>query len=166
MKPDTLRVLAPSRILFLCGGVIDLAVTPPAALRDHFYRNATSSSPNYQVVLSEDAEPLTTDAGYSDLLSFESDIAQVVGLILLFAESAGSLAELGAFAASPTIAPSLLAILDDYYYDQSSFIRNGPVKYLENEYGDEWILVLERAEIGISSTGTLERVDAVTLAAR
>jgi hypothetical protein len=52
------------------------------------------------------------------------------GAILLFAESAGSLAELGAFAALKTVAPSLIAVLSDYYYEQSSFIRNGPVKYL------------------------------------
>jgi hypothetical protein len=59
------------------------------------------------------------------------------------------LAELGAFAALKTVAPSLLAVLDDYFYSQVSFIRNGPVRYLENAYGEEWILVLDRREIGI-----------------
>jgi len=107
------------------------------------------------------ANPLTTDANYTGLLSFESDIAQVVGLIVLFVESAGSLAELGAFAASRTIAPSLLAILDDFYYAQSSFVRNGPVKHLEIHQGEESILVLERDEIGISATGDIANINAV-----
>ena len=107
------------------------------------------------------ANPLTTDANYTVLLSFESDIAQVVGLNVLFVESAGSLAELGAFAASRTIAPSLLAILDDFYYAQSSFVRNGPVKHLEIHQGEESILVLERDEIGISATGDIANINAV-----
>src|SRR5436190_6776347 len=104
MLPESVRVRAPSSIVFLCGGVIDARLDPPTALRDAFYRSIKTAPPAYTVVLAEDANPLTTDAGYGDLLSFESDIAQVVGLILLFAESAGSLAELGAFAALPTVA--------------------------------------------------------------
>jgi len=105
MLPESVRVRAPSSIVFLCGGVIDARLDPPTALRDAFYRSIKTAPPAYTVVLAEDANPLTTDAGYGDLLSFESDIAQVVGLILLFAESAGSLAELGAFAASQPLHP-------------------------------------------------------------
>lgn len=144
---------------------MDSSSNPPTTLRDAFYRVAQASSPTYRIILAEEATPLTADAGYGDLLSFESDIAQVVGLILLFAESAGSLAELGAFAALKTVAPSLLAILDDFYYGQSSFIRNGPVKFLENEYGDDWILVIERGDLGIGTGGSNASLDAVKLGA-
>jgi hypothetical protein len=149
MNPASFRVHAPSMIVFLCGGAIDLSVSPPKMLRDAFYRITQAAPPNYKVILAEDAHPLTTEAGYKDLFSFESDIAQLVGLIVLFAESAGSLAELGAFSALETVAPSLLAVLDDFYYNQISFIRNGPVRFLENEYGDDWILVLDREELQI-----------------
>jgi hypothetical protein len=155
MKLDTLRVHAPSSIVFLCGGAIDATLDSPAVLRDAFYRIATNEGVPYKIILAEAAKPLTDDAGYSDLLSFESDIARVVGLILLFAESAGSLAELGAFAALDAVAPSLLAVLDDYYYDQESFIVQGPVRYLEKHHGDEAIHVLDRQEIGIGEDGNL-----------
>lgn len=150
---------APTTVVFLCGGAIDGTLDPPVALRDAFYRIVSTAPPAYSLVLAEGAVPLTAEAGYKDLFSFESDIAQLVGLILLFAESAGSLAELGAFAALKTVSPRVLAVLDDFYYNQVSFIRNGPVLFLENEHGEEWVIVLDRADVGISDNGTLENLN-------
>lgn len=165
MKPDSLRVHAPTSVVFLCGGLIEPALSSPVMLRDAFFRIARSTTLTYKVVLAEDAEPLTADAAYRDLFMFESDIAQVVGLILLFAESPGSLAELGAFAALRTVAPSLLAVLDDYYYEQVSFIRNGPVRFLENEHGEEWILVLDRKDVGMDERGRISSFNRAALSA-
>jgi hypothetical protein len=164
MESETLRVHAPSKIVFLCGGIVDETNEKPVYLRDAFYRSVRNTQ-TYKIILAEDAEPLTPDAGYKDLFSFESDIAQVVGLIILFAESPGSLAELGAFAALPTVSPSLLAIVDDYYYGQKSFIRDGPLRYLENVHGEEWIHTLDRSDIGICSEGRLDRLDTAALTA-
>ena len=96
MDPENIRVHPPSRVIFLCGGVIESPPTPPKMLRDAFYRLTQIVKPQYKIVLAEDAKPLTQDAGYKDLFLFESDIAQIVGLILLFVESPGSFAELGA----------------------------------------------------------------------
>lgn len=154
--PESIRVHPPSSIVFLCGGKLEDQTSPPKMLRDVFYRLVPGAGQKFRIILAEDATPLNTDAGYSDLLSFESDIAQVVGLILLFVESPGSLAELGAFAALDTIAPSLLAVLDDHYYAQSSFIRNGPLKFLETKYGEEWVAVLERKHVGIAEGGGIQ----------
>lgn len=132
-------------------------------LRDAFYRMALDAHAAYKIVLAEDAKPLTSDAGYKDLFEFESDIAQLVGLILLFAESAGSLAELGAFAAIESVAPRLLAVLDDYYYKENSFIRNGPIAFLEHRHGEEWVHVLERAELRIADDGSISNINAPLL---
>ena len=140
----------------MCGGVIADATLAPASRRDALYRALSVAAPQYQIILAETATPLTTEAGYKDLFSFESDIAQVVGLILLFVESPGSFAELGAFAALKSVAPRVLAIVDDFFYNQKSFIHNGPILHLENEYGEESILELNRKEIGISDDGGLE----------
>lgn len=163
IKPESLRVHAPSVVVFLCGGAIDKNQTPPLFLRDAFLRGIEGMPLGFKIILAEDAKPLTTEAGYADLFQFESDIAQIVGLILLFAESPGSLAELGAFAALKEVAPRILAVLDDFYYNIVSFIRNGPVAYLENRYGEEWITVLERGYVGISEGNSLENLNSEIL---
>jgi hypothetical protein len=160
IRGDSLRVRAPNDVVFLCGGVIDESLERPAVLRDTFYRISKEAAPPYKIMLAEEANPLTADADYEDLLSFESDIAQVVGLILLFVESAGSLAEFGAFAALDTVSPSLLAVLNDYYYDRESFVRNARIKFLENKYGEEWIVSLDTADLGITSDGSIRGINA------
>lgn len=137
---------------------------PPRALRDAFHRAIQGQVQGFSIILAEGAKPLEAEAGYTDLFQFESDIAQIVGLILLFAESAGSLAELGAFAALETVSPRLLAVLDDFYYNEVSFIRNGPVRYLENKHGEEWITVLERSHLGIDDHGDITNLNATALA--
>lgn len=120
---------------------------PPKMLRDAFFRISRTRASNFTLILAEDADPLTEAAGYSDLLSFESDIAQVAGLIVLFVESAGSLAELGAFAALETVAPSLLAVLTEHHYSQISFVKNGPIKFLEDKHGYEWVVSLDKDDV-------------------
>lgn len=159
IEPLSVRIHAPTKVLFLCGGEEDGESEIPLSLRDAFYRIAKDRALDYEIVLAEGAKPLEADAGYQDLFQFESDIAQVVALILLFAESPGSLAELGAFSAIETIAPSLLAVSDDFYYDRVSFIRNGPIRFLENKYGEEWINILERADVGIGQEGEIDALN-------
>lgn len=150
MDPNSIRVHAPDYVVFLCGGALTKATQKPKGFRDVFFRAKKAIPSDYRIILAEEAEPLKVDAGYGDLLSFESDIAQVVGLIVLFVESAGSLAELGAFSALPQVSPSLLVIVTDSHYAQSSFIRNGPIKALENSHGDSAILSLDSNALGIT----------------
>ena len=153
INAETLKVHVPSKVVFLCGGAIDTDVPPtaPKMLRDVYYRHRRGylSSLPFRLILAEDAQPFFADAGYNDLLSFEADIAQIVGLIVLFVESAGSFAELGAFSALPTIAPNLLAVMLDHYYEQQSFIKHGPITFLENRYGEEAVLSLDMSSLGI-----------------
>lgn len=165
MDPGTLRVHAPSSVVFLCGGAINPTLSPPLMLRDAFLRIVRLSVPSYTVILAEDAKPLVADAGYDNLLLFESDIAQVVGQILLFVESPGSLAELGAFAALDAVSPRLLVVLDEYYYNQSSFVKQGPLRYLEIKQGEESIVALDRASVGIGDDGTIAGLDTANFAA-
>lgn len=163
----SLRVHVPSRVVFLCGGAISDVdpPVPPTMLRDVYYRHRKPELGQlpFRIVLAEEADPLTTEAGYNDLLSFESDIAQIVGLIVLFVESAGSFAELGAFSALETIAPNLLAVILDHYYDQKSFIKNGPIKYLESRHGEDSVLSIELSELGIADATDIASVEPLAL---
>ncbi|MCK1386807.1 retron St85 family effector protein [Bradyrhizobium sp. 21] len=165
MDPVALRVHAPSSVVFLCGGAINAALSTPLMLRDAFLRIVHVTAPRYNVILAEDAKPLVADAGYDNLLLFESDIAQVVGQILLFVESPGSLAELGAFAALDTVSPRLLVVLDEHYYNQSSFVKQGPLRYLEIRQGEESIVALDRVSVGIDASGSIAGLNSSNFAA-
>lgn len=161
---DSLRVSLPSKTIFLCGGKLEVEPNPPQSLRDAFFRQLRLSPRDYRVILAEEAEPLSPDGLYDDLFRFESDFAQIVSLIVLFVESAGSLAEFGAFAALEPVAARLLPAVKDHYYNQKSFIKDGPVRFLETNHGDEAVLILESGHLGLpANSDTLEGLDAPRL---
>jgi hypothetical protein len=130
---ERLRVKPPRRFIFFCGGKIELTKRPQS-LRDFLCRKFADRSAikDGHIVLAESATGLFRDSRYNDLIAFEADIAQISDIVLLVAESAGSLTELGAFSIHPEIAPHLLIFIRDDYYNAESFIRHGPVRSLEN----------------------------------
>ena len=62
----------------------------------------------YLTILAEDLNAFFPEGEYKDILKFETDIAQICDLIILFSESYGSAAELGAFSMIEEIARRLL----------------------------------------------------------
>lgn len=100
----------------------------PQSLRDYIYRTNRPGSSNFRFVLAEQANELYRDTKYHDLITFEEDIARIASLVVVIAESPGSLAELGAFASSPPIRPSLRILIQELYAADESFIRFGPVE--------------------------------------
>ncbi|KKC36533.1 hypothetical protein WH87_14200 [Devosia epidermidihirudinis] len=101
------------------------------------------------MMLAEQLNAFFPKGNYKDILTFEAHIAQISELIVLFSESFGSAAELGAFAMVPDIAHRLLVVIDDEHFNANSFISLGPIRALENEFGPTSICVLNRNEIGI-----------------
>ena len=165
INAETLRVHAPTPVVFLFGGPTNGAAAAPLSQRDAFSRIFSAGGlTGCRLVLAEAANPTSMKVGYHELLSFETDISGVVSLILLFCESAGSLAELGSFSAIPPIAERLLVVIDDFFYGQSSFVRNGPIAHIENKYGDERVLVVDRADVGIDAEGSAAKIDLAKLA--
>lgn len=124
-----LRVRRPSKFVFLCGGVIlPDGAGPSVNLRDFLWRKMSVGSAGTAYVLAESAQQLYRDSGYSDLISFEEDIARISAVVLVISESAGSLAELGAFCSNPIISPVLRVLISETNFTQESFIRWGPVE--------------------------------------
>lgn len=124
-----LRIKRPTKFVFLCGGAILKDVEPPAInLRDFLWRKCGLESTSFSYVLAESAQQLYRDSGYTDLISFEEDIARIAAVVLVISESAGSLAELGAFCSNPVISPVLRVIISENNFNQESFIRWGPVE--------------------------------------
>jgi hypothetical protein len=162
----SLHVRAPSPIILLCGGPIDVETPKPESLREAFtlvYGRATLK--DYATVTPEEFKIFAPDGNYQDWLSFESEFAQIVDLIVLFSESYGSVAELGAFAMVPEIALRLLVVMDDKNYGDSSFIKLGPVRRLEDKYGKSAVCVLNRQDINISDITKVADVNLDSFAA-
>ena len=73
-------------------------------------------------------------SGYDDLLTFERDACHLAKAIVLFSESEGSLAELGALAVDDSIVNRLIVVIENKYLDENhrnSFINLGPLRRAE-----------------------------------
>lgn len=126
------RFNVPFRSLFLCGGVRADGTERATSLRDYLYRKRGMRL-KANVVFAEDANQIYRDTKYSDLISFEEDIARIVSCVLVIVESPGSFAELGAFSMNATISKSLRVIVQTKFAEAESFIRFGPIQKIRNE---------------------------------
>ncbi len=70
-------------------------------------------------------------------------------MIILFCESEGSLAELGAFAVIDEIAQRLFVVVREKHWEEMSFIKLGPLRLIEHEHGRESIYVIDDEHVGI-----------------
>jgi len=165
---NSVRVHAPSPILFLCGGKTNVTAAHPSSLREAFTRvfYGRPKFERYAMLMAEDVNVFFPRGNYKDILRFEADIAQISDLIVLFSESFGSAAELGAFSMVEEIALRLLVVIDDKHYGDVSFITLGPIRSLENNQGDTSICVLNRADINIHSIENVSNVNLATFGDR
>lgn len=164
---NSIRVYAPAPVLLLCGGTLGVGEPVAPSLREAFTRVfGREPFSRYSMLLAEQVNAFFPDGDYRDILSFEADLAQISELIVLFSESYGSAAELGAFAMVEEIAKRLLVIIDDHNYAEKSFIRLGPVKSLELRYGDSSVCVLNRADLQIENIARLTTLDVGVLTNR
>lgn len=133
---EELRGCRPADFVFLCGGYAEDSANPPyVSLRHYLLRHsAFVKKIKGYLVLAEDAQKIFDDNYYDDLISFEEDIARAASLIAIIAESAGSLAELGAFASILQLSRRTCVIQQKEFEAQRSFITLGPVKRMLNSY--------------------------------
>lgn len=149
---EHIHVEAPTEIIFLCGGAYGNISDPKIlSMRDAFLKVLKFPAVGSRdVILAED---ITRDSGfaehYRDILEFETDLAQITDLILLFCESEGSFAELGSFASIEEIAQRILVVIRDHYWNQNSFITLGPLRFLNRNY-EASVFVLEDEAVGIA----------------
>ena len=132
---ERLTVIRPSKEIFLCGGVISTEQKAKRkSVRDYIYKILQRSNRlGANIILAEAANEIYRVADYRDLISFEEDVAKLVSLIVLIAESPGSLAELGAFASIDYIRRKLRVIVKQQHADEISFIRSDPIERLRRD---------------------------------
>ncbi|WP_296592117.1 retron St85 family effector protein [Methylophaga sp.] len=125
--------------IFTCGGEVNpLAIVSPS-FRDRFLHYTAKKHPIIYsgVVLAEAFKDYFRDNFYTDLLVFESDIAQLSSVILVFLESPGSLVELGMFCSKPQSYKKLVIVADrDKVEAQDSFIYLGPLEYIKRKHSN------------------------------
>lgn len=160
---DNLHVHAPTDVVLLCGGEVNITSRQPTSLRDAFLRIKHNPPLNKLTFrLAEEANIYGPNSNYSNWMDFESDLAQICQLILLFCESNGSLAELGTFASIDEVARKLSILIDSYNNSQKSYIKYGPIEAVTKEHGTERLFVMHLADLGLE---TIEKVAQVDLAA-
>jgi len=108
-----------------------------ASLRESFWRKTLASIPmaarpwQKDLDIPENHEGWWAFSGYSDLLSFERDSCYLARAIILFPESPGSIAELGALAVDDWIVDRLLVVVQRQFLEDAtrqSFLNLGPLK--------------------------------------
>nr|WP_281410105.1 retron St85 family effector protein [Phyllobacterium myrsinacearum] len=161
VDPDNIRVYQPTSLVLVCGGAMNSGATPPPSLREAFLRLIYEGpfKGKYRPLIAEEVINLFDDGGYSDFLTLETDIAQICSLIIVFSESFGSAAELGAFATSKEIAKRTLVVIGDHEYNQKSFIKYGPIRSLEKSYGANSICVIKPKDIGVENLKNLNNIN-------
>ena len=127
------RVALTHPILFLCGGQVDVKSPAPTSVRGALveYLHKAQCHLADSITLAEDFKDWIHDSVYKDLLAFESDIAHISSLIVIILESPGALAELGLFVKNKSLNYKILVFVRQDHYEENSFIRLGPLRYLQ-----------------------------------
>ena len=130
----------PNRIWVFGGPVAENTQEPSESLRDSFWRHTLNAIPpqNWFVDLDrpENHQGWWAFSGYDDLLEFERDACYLARKTILFSESPGAHAELGALALDDSILPRLFVVVQNQYLNEGtreSFLNLGPIKRALNK---------------------------------
>jgi hypothetical protein len=136
VKVSQCRILNTPDLIFLCGGrTSDQRHSGPSyqSVRDYFFRYIRTNHSDIakRVRLAEEINDWFDQGVFTDLLELEEYLADLSDVIILFVESPGSIAELGAFAASDTVRPKILTVINSLHPGRS-FIADGPIRRLRS----------------------------------
>lgn len=120
--------------------MLDDQGNPHPSLRRSFWdKSIDASCPHFEwladLIRPEDYPEWWAFSGYSDLLEFERDACHLARATVLFAESPGSLAELGALAVDNSLVKSLLVVVQETHTLERSFLKLGPLTRVERNQG-------------------------------
>lgn len=105
----------------------------PKSQRDAFYWwiRANRNELKELLLLPENYNDWSDFAVYTDLLLFEKDLGYLTSVVLVFLESAGAIAELGAFSQIDTLSERLIVVVRDGFHPKKSFISLGPIRSIQ-----------------------------------
>lgn len=140
MDPARAQVVHLPLIVFVFGRHLrDDPNAGPSGMRDMFvsWAHDTGHEIAEFLRLPEDYPEWNQFNGYDDLVEFESDAGCISRAILLFVESEGAFAELGAFCTQSVLAERLFVVMYSKYYRMNSYIALGPLRVLKRVQGDD-----------------------------
>lgn len=113
------------------------------------------------VIKPEDYQDWNNLDGYQNLIDFERDAICLTRAVVLFSESPGSHAELGAFCMDPMLSERLLVVISEQHYNAGSFIAKGPIKKIESLNDDSVCAVTDIKYPGIDNEmpGIIDSLD-------
>ena len=134
LKAENCKIQNRPDLIFLCGGPI-VGEGALGSVRDFFYRHLLKEKPDWttELNLPKRSTPGSKKRGrvgtprFGIYLRLENYLAHLAFVTVLFVESPGSIAELGAFAASDRLRPKTIAVLNLRHPSKNSFIADGPV---------------------------------------
>jgi hypothetical protein len=108
----------------------------PRSMRDAFNRSCHQKNYSWirDLARPEDYPDWLAFSGYQDLLLFERDAGFLSRTIVLFVESEGAIAELGAFALDEQLHKKLFVVISRKYREhpfRQSFLNLGPLRRIE-----------------------------------
>lgn len=112
-------------VVLLCGGPVKYG-DQPCSLRDAIANSETS----FELFRPEEITGWHADGIFSDLVSFEKELASICSLVVLILESEGALVELGAFSQLSELSKKIIAIQSRHYADHDSFINLGILRFI------------------------------------
>lgn len=127
-----------SHIVLLCGGKVRFKERPEddEPVRCSLRHAITHASPNFETFRPEDITDWHVDGLFKNLMNFEQELAGICSLVVIVLESAGSIAELGAFSQLPDLSEKIFAIKSrDFEAGANliSFINLGILRFLKEK---------------------------------
>lgn len=105
---------------------------------------------NYELVNSlripEDFPEWNDFEGYPNLVEFERDAGCLTRGVLLFSESPGAFAELGAFCSDDDLCERLLVVLAEEHYVARSYISLGPIQLIKKKHSEKSIYTADTTD--------------------
>ncbi len=149
ISPGKTRIESLSPFVLVFGGVVPLD-NKYSSCRNVFLNWAHESASGYELanflVKPEDYPEWNQFEGYDNLVDFERDAGCLSRGILLFLESEGALAELGTFCMDDVLCERLLVVVAKHHYNDSSFIKLGPLRRIEAAHSSDAICIVDTTD--------------------
>ena len=127
-------------------GDLSARVENPASMRDFFLAKTLNGMPTSDTKWFADLDtpeqhPGWRDfSGYTDLPEFERDACYIARSVILFLESPGAIAELGALSIDDNLPQNTFLVLREEHEEANSYIFLGPVKRIKKLGGEICII--------------------------